>query len=165
VCKGEYLLALVSHDAEAQKNYQLPVSLGCVLEIVPAVVVDGGGTDSDSDSDSDAALEGSTDPNDRLTIEWYAPKAVVPHQRYDIFWQLMAAEVGSTDSYQTEIARGSVVLAGLNAGWFIDRTFRSQQMTKMKFSKKLLRKMAEGELGVVSKFVDFGPDLPKLRGR
>ena len=74
-----------------------PVSLGCVLKIVPAVVVDGGGTDSDSDSD--ATLEGSTDPDDRLAIEWYAPKAVVPHQRYDIFWQLMAAEVGSTDSY------------------------------------------------------------------
>ena len=163
MCKGEYLLALVAHDAEAQKNYQLPVSLGCVLKIVPAVVVDGSGTDSDSDSD--VALEGSTDPDDRLTIEWYAPKAVVPHQRYDIFLQLMAAEVGSTDSYQTEIARGSVVLAGLNDGWFKERTFQSQKMTKMKFAKKLLRKMAEGQLGVVSKFADFGPDLPDLRGR
>ena len=80
-------------------------------------------------------------------------------------WWLLKWAPRTATIYQTEIARGSVVLAGLNAGWFKYRTFRSQQMTKMKFSKKLLRKMAEGELGVVSKFVDFGPDLPKLRGR
>jgi hypothetical protein len=149
VSKGDYIFAVVSHDVAAKQNYQLPLSLGRVLSIIPVDV---------------GVIEGSTNHADELYIEWYIPKTKAD-QKYNGTWVLNAAEVGSFDSYKSTIARGSVVVAGITNDSFAAKVFergKAWRLLKMDLGMALLRKL---EQLPPAEFQKFGIPLPQPRKR